>query len=139
MSIQIPNNHQQCAVCCQPFFNHHTVIHFTLMSDGGVQGEIVPTEKVQGYQDVMQGGAISALHDTAMTHCLFARDVCAMTAQLEVRFIKPIPLNTVIQVEAHCVKSKRGMYLLKSDIYVDGQCYSKAEAKFMRCHSHSDV
>ncbi|WP_411814704.1 hypothetical protein [Grimontia hollisae] len=28
-----------------------------------------------------------------MTHCLFARDVCVMTARLDVRFIKPIPLN----------------------------------------------
>lgn len=132
MSIHIPKHHQQCAVCCQPFFNHDTAIQFTLMSDGGVQGEIVPTEKVQGYQGVMQGGVITTLHDTAMTHCLFSRNVCAMTAQLDVRFIKPIPLNTVIQVQAHSLKSKRGMHLLQSNIYVDGHCYSKAEAKFMQ-------
>ena len=132
MSIHTPKNHQQCAICCRPFFNHHTAIQFILMSDGGVQGEIVPTEKVQGYQGVMQGGAITTLHDSAMTHCLFSRDVCAMTARLDIRFIKPIPLNTVIQVQAHCLKSKRGMHLLQSNIYVDGQCYSKAEAKFMQ-------
>ncbi len=101
------------------------------MADGGVQGEIVPTKQVQGYQDVMQGGAIATLHDTAMTHCLFSIDVHAMTAQLNVRFIKPIPLNTLIRVQAHCVQQKRRIYLLKSSIYVDGECYSKADAKFM--------
>ena len=136
MSFYIPQNHQQCAVCCQPFFNHHSAIHFTLMADGGVVGEIVPTEKVQGYQDVMQGGVISTLHDTAMTHCLFVRDVCAMTARLDVRFIKPIPLNSVIRVQAHCLKSKRGMYLMQSSIFLDGFCYSTAEAKFMQKHRH---
>ncbi|KJY81870.1 thioesterase [Vibrio galatheae] len=135
MFIHTPINHQQCAVCCQPFFNSHSVIQFRVMSDGGVLGEIVATEKVQGYQGVMQGGAISALHDTAMTHCLFSRNVCAMTAQLNVRFIKPVPLHTLIQVEAHCVKSKRGLYVLQSSIFINGQCYSTAEAKFMehRC------
>ncbi|MGF1751759.1 PaaI family thioesterase [Vibrio cionasavignyae] len=131
MSIHTPKNHQHCTVCCLPFFNHNTVIHFTLMPDGGVQSKIVPTEKVQGYQGVMQGGVITTLHDTAMTHCLFSRHVYAMTAQLDVRFIKPIPLNTAIQVQAHCLKSKRGVHFLQSSIYVNGQCYSKAEAKFM--------
>lgn len=132
MSIHAPKNHQHCAVCCQPFFNAHDTIQFTAMPSGGVNGQIVPTEKVQGYQGVMQGGAISALHDTAMTHCLFAQGISAMTAKLEVRFIKPIPLNSSIRVEAHCIKSKRGMYLLESEIYVGDQCYSKAEAKFMQ-------
>jgi acyl-coenzyme A thioesterase PaaI-like protein len=132
MSIHTPKNHQECAVCCRPCFNHHTAIHFTLLPSGGVQGEIVSTEKVQGYQGVMQGGTITTLHDMAMTHCLFSRDVCAMTAQLDVRFIKPIPLNTLIQVQAHCVKNKRRMYLLRSCIYVDGQCYSRADAKFIQ-------
>lgn len=91
----------------------------------------MPTEKVQGYDGVMQGGAIAALHDTAMTHCLFSREVHAMTAQLNVRFIKPIPLGTLVQVEAHCLRQKRGMYLLQSSINVNGECYSRAEAKFM--------
>lgn len=131
MSIEPPKNHQQCSVCCAPFFNHNTTIQFDLMLDGGIQGEIVPTERVQGYQGVMQGGAIATLHDTAMTHCLFSRGVHAMTAQLNVRYIKPIPLDTLIQVKAHCLKQKRGMYLLQSCIYVAGECYSKAEAKFM--------
>ncbi|NOH31444.1 PaaI family thioesterase [Vibrio mediterranei] len=131
MSIHHPINHQQCAICCQPFFNPHTTLEFIPTLDGGVKAKIVPMENVQGYQDVMQGGAISALHDAAMTHCLFSRDVCAMTAQLDVRFIKPIPLNTLIEVQAHCLKSKRGLYILNSSIYVDGECYSRAEAKFM--------
>lgn len=101
------------------------------MPDGGVQGEVVATNKVQGYQGVMQGGAITTLHDSAMTHCLFSGGIHAMTAQLNVRFMKPVPLHTPIQVQAHCLTQKRGLYLLQSSIYVDGECYSKAEAKFM--------
>ncbi|GMQ47246.1 hypothetical protein VB10N_22450 [Vibrio sp. 10N] len=96
-----------------------------------MHGQTVPTEQVQGYQGVMQGGSITTLHDTAMTHCLFSRDVHAMTAQLNVRFIKPIPLYTLIQVKAHCLTHKRGVYLLQSRIYIDGECYSRAEGKFM--------
>ncbi|WP_417878655.1 PaaI family thioesterase [Vibrio sp.] len=131
MSITIPNNHQQCAVCSKPFFNNDHTLEFDLMADGGVIGKIVPTEKVQGYNGVMQGGAIAALHDAAMTHCLFAHDVCAMTAKLDVRFIKPISLNSLIEVKAHCIKSKRGIYFMQSRIFSDGLCVSKAEAKFM--------
>lgn len=132
MFSHTPENHQQCAVCCQSFFNQQSAIRFTLLPDGGVRGEIVATEKVQGYLGVMQGGTICALHDAAMTHCLFFRDVCAMTAQLDVRFLKPVPLHRLIRVEAHCLESKRGIYVLQSRIDVDGDCCSRAHAKFMQ-------
>ncbi|EGR3990315.1 PaaI family thioesterase [Vibrio cholerae] len=131
MSINAPKNHQQCAVCCHPFFNDDSAIQFQLTADGGVVGQIVPTKKVQGYQGVVQGGVIATLHDAAMTHCLFARDVNAMTARLDVRYLKPIPLNSVIQVQAHCLMEKRGMYLMQSRILIGEDCYSSAEAKFM--------
>lgn len=132
MSILIPQHHQQCAVCCLPFFNDDNVIQFNVMPNGGVKGQIIPTDKVQGYQGVMQGGIISALHDAAMTHCLFALNLCAMTVKLDVRFIKPIPIKSLVTVKAYCLKSKRGLHVLESLISIDGQCYSKAEAKFMQ-------
>lgn len=57
-----------------------------------------------------------------------------MTVRLDVRFIKLILLDSVIQVQS--LKSKQGMYLMLSSIIIDGLCYSTAEAKFMQCLSH---
>ncbi|NAX18289.1 MULTISPECIES: PaaI family thioesterase [unclassified Vibrio] len=131
MNIQPPLQHCHCAVCCAPFFSETHTLQFNQTETGRVCAQIVATEKMQGYQGVMQGGLISTLHDAAMTYCLFAQCIYAMTAELNVRYLHPIPLNVPLQVEAHLIKQKRHIYYLCSTIFYDGLPYSTASAKFM--------
>jgi len=86
---------------------------------------------VQGYQGVMQGGLISTLHDTAMTHCLFEHNIQALTASLNVRFIQTVPLHTELCVSAKLIKQTKRIFLLESWIKAEGVICSTAEAKFM--------
>ncbi len=127
----LPNNHQNCSVCCQPFFSDQQIINFTHLADGRVQTTITASDKMQGYQGVMQGGLISTLHDTAMTHCLFAHQIQALTASLNVRFIQTVPLNTALCVTAKMVKQTKRIFTLESSIEANGIVCSTAEAKFM--------
>lgn len=129
--FMLPSNHQNCAVCCQPFFSDQQIIDFTHLADGSVQTTITATEKMQGYQGVMQGGLISTLHDTAMTHCLFAHNIQALTASLNVRFIQTVPLHTTLCVTAKMIKRTKRFFALESRIEAEGVICSTAEAKFM--------
>ncbi|CAH8197743.1 MULTISPECIES: PaaI family thioesterase [Vibrio] len=137
MLIQHPPHHCHCAVCCEPFFSNHQPIEFQSLTDDRVTAQIVATEKMQGYRGVMQGGLISTLHDSAMTHCLFAKDIHAMTAELTVRYLSPVPLYQSLTVEATLIKQKRTIYYLDSSIFCGEQCLSTATAKFM-CQGNNE-
>lgn len=124
------NSHCQCAVCCQPFFSEQC-IEFIATSTHSVQATIVATQKVQGYAGVMQGGLVTALHDSAMLHCLFHLDVIAMTASLEVRFHQPVPIGRALLVQAKLVEQNRRVYGLQSKIICEGVLCSTASSRFM--------
>jgi len=131
MTFTIPQRHCQCVVCRQPFFGEQT-LQFETTQTGAVQAQIVASDKVQGYQGVMQGGLISTLHDSAMLHCLFSLGVEAMTASIDVRFHHPVPINTPIVIQARLVSQRRKLYQLESYIYCGEQLCSSAKSRFIQ-------
>ncbi|EGU32545.1 hypothetical protein VIS19158_12887 [Vibrio scophthalmi LMG 19158] len=117
-------------MCCQPFFSEQC-IEFIPTNTHSVQASIVATQKVQGYDGVMQGGLVTTLHDSAMLHCLFNLDITAMTVSLEVRFHQPIPIGQTLCVQARWVKSKCRLHWLNSEIWCNGVLCSSASSRFM--------
>lgn len=130
MSLSIPNDHQQCRVCQHAFFSEQP-INFQVSNDREIYAEIVPIEKVEGYDGVMQGGLITALHDSAMLHCLYNLEIHAMTVSLSTRFHRPIKLGVKVEVHAEWVSSRRHLHVLRSKITQEGHVCSSAESQFM--------
>lgn len=130
MPVIIPHNHTQCVICQQPFFNQQP-IKFEILDTGVARCEIVATQQVQGYDGVMQGGLVSALHDSAMLHCLFGFGIKAMTVKLETRFHFPVVIDKSVRVEARLLKSRHGVHFLESKISIDGVTCSSATSQFM--------
>lgn len=130
MPVIIPHNHTQCVVCQQPFFDQQP-IYFETLVGGAVRGEIVATRNVQGYDGAMQGGLVSALHDSAMLHCLFGLGIKAMTVKLETRFHSPVVIGKNVSVEAKLLKSRHGVHFLESKVSIDDITCSSATSQFM--------
>jgi acyl-coenzyme A thioesterase PaaI-like protein len=59
--------------------------------DGAVHTVFKAHEGLQGYRGILHGGVITALLDAAMANCLFLKGVEALTGDLHVRFLKPVP------------------------------------------------
>ncbi|EGU31072.1 hypothetical protein VII00023_08679 [Vibrio ichthyoenteri ATCC 700023] len=137
MFVSKPLAHQQCVVCGSAFFSDQCLEYQALSADS-VQATIVATQKVQGYVGVMQGGLISALHDSAMLHCLFHLGVTAMTAALTVRFHQPVPIGQSICITARVVKKRRHIYWLESNVCCDGVICSSASSQFMPMNSNEN-
>lgn len=70
--------------------------------------------------------------DAAMTHCLFHRGVQAVTGDLHVRFVQPVPCNVPLEIRAWVLSSHPPLYRLKAEIVVDERVVAWAEAKFMQ-------
>ena len=142
MKVFIPHNHRRCQVCSQGFFSdnpiifeaigeHEALVKHETLAKYKTRAKIVPTDKAEGYDGIMQGGIVTALHDSAMLHCLFQNKVTAMTVSLTSRFHHPISIGQELEVRARWVKSRRNIYFLESQITQCGKLCSSAQSQFM--------
>ncbi|WP_261885702.1 PaaI family thioesterase [Vibrio pomeroyi] len=136
MKVFIPHNHRRCQVCSQGFFADGPICFEAVgvheaSSKYEAFAKIVPTDKVEGYDGIMQGGIVTTLHDSAMLHCLFQNSINAMTVSLTSRFHHPIFIGQELEVRAQWVKSRRNIHFLESKITQDGTLCSSAQSQFM--------
>ncbi|MFQ5532995.1 MAG: PaaI family thioesterase [Candidatus Methylomirabilales bacterium] len=64
-------------------------LDFELVGDAEVQTSFVPTQKFQGFQDIVHGGIISTILDEVMVNGAWLRGMRAVTAKLDVRLRRP--------------------------------------------------
>jgi uncharacterized protein (TIGR00369 family) len=88
---------------------------------------------LQGYEGILHGGVISGLLDAAMTHCLFHHGVQAVTADLHVRFLKPVPCEALVDVKAWLISGRSPLYRVAAELIHKQQVMASAEATFMQC------
>jgi acyl-coenzyme A thioesterase PaaI-like protein len=106
-------------------------VDFRLCEDGYVEARLECPSVLQGYDGILHGGVTSSLLDGAMTNCLFAHGVVAVTAELRVRFRDPIPVQLPLLVRAAICDSKPPLYVLEAWIMQGGKVKAKAKGKFM--------
>lgn len=73
-----------------------------------------------------------ALLDSAMVHCLFYKRIKAVTADMNVRFHKPIPINLMLDVYGELIEMKRTIFYMKSSIFCNDELMVEATARFMQ-------
>jgi acyl-coenzyme A thioesterase PaaI-like protein len=98
-----------------------------------VRARVLGHPGLQGYDGILHGGVISALLDEAMTHCLFHHGVKAVTGELRVRFLKPVPCQADLDLKAWLSSERPPLYRVKAELVHEQQVVARAEAKFMPC------
>jgi len=93
------------------------------------RAEIQLTAAYQGWQDVIHGGILAALLDEACIYaCRGQADQC-VTAELQVRFRKPVPVGARVAVTGQLTDCSRKVWQAASQVKVDGDLYAEATAK----------
>ncbi|MBI5301688.1 MAG: PaaI family thioesterase [Chloroflexi bacterium] len=75
--------------------------------DGCVYADYEPHAEHQGYPGVMHGGLVTAMLDELIGRTAIASDLWCMTAKLEVRFRKPVPIDAPLKLKGE-IKNKTG-------------------------------
>jgi len=128
--------HSNCLLCGQ--HNSWSLgLKFRAADDGCIRGEFHAHPRLQGYDGVLHGGVITALLDAAMTHSLFYKGIEAVTGDLRVRFLHPIPCDSILDLTACILFEKSKLYVVKAEILYKGRLMAKAEAKFMQRSKHT--
>ena len=122
--------HARCVACGE--HNPRSLrVAFVADGAGGVQGFFPARADFEGYDGMLHGGVIATLLDAAMTHCLFYRGVAAVTADLRVRYVRPIRSDALLEIAARPVSQHGHLYRLRGEILVDDRIAAWAEAKFL--------
>jgi uncharacterized protein (TIGR00369 family) len=126
------NGHVNCLMCGggNPW---SLGLRFRIGDAGEVCAQFQAHPALQGYEGILHGGVISSMLDAAMTHCLFHRGVRALTAELHVRFLRPVACEALVDVKAWLVAVRPPLYRVAAELVHEQQVMACAEAKFMEC------
>lgn len=88
-------------------------------------------EKYQGWQGIVHGGIVSTLLDEAMYHAMQEKPD-ALTAEMTVRFMKPLKIGTHAKVIGYVDETKGRIITTRAEIYDEsGQLIAKGTARYM--------
>ena len=100
--------------------------------DRTARSRVVSRREFGGWSDIMHGGIVMTLLDEAMAHAAIAAGVRAVTARIEVRFRKAVPVDAPLIVEGK-VQGRRGRVLEMEATLSgeDGTRYADGHARFI--------
>jgi uncharacterized protein (TIGR00369 family) len=85
--------------------------------DKGVsRAEYVAEEKFQGYKDLLHGGIISALLDEVMIKAVIARGILVVTAEIQVKFIKPVRIGEKLFLEGRVTGEQKKIFTAEGTV-----------------------
>lgn len=100
--------------------------------DGKSSAELILPKEYQGWSDIIHGGIISALLDEACVYAGNSLGYNTVTAELKVRFKKPLRPEEKILVEAHAKGVKSRLIEAKATIKdFHGSLIAEAESKLI--------
>ena len=98
---------------------------------GRVAARFTPQSQHQGYPGVVHGGIVTALLDEVLARVAIGSGRWVMTARLNVRYRRPIPLGRPLTIVGEAVGWKRSMFEAYGAIILpDGQVGAEAEGTF---------
>jgi uncharacterized protein (TIGR00369 family) len=86
----------------------------------------------QGWREVVHGGVISALLDEAAIYACRRADEPVVTAELIVRFKKPVPVGREVEVVGELVEERKRVLSAHSWLKLEGRIHAEAEVRIVR-------
>ena len=115
---EIPNYWTGQCFGCSRSNAHGLQLHFWLSDQGCFTKCTVPAH-LCGIDGLVHGGIIALLLDEVAQWTLIGRYAkFGITREISVRYLKPVPINTELTVEAHVVSRDEKNVVLKSTICV---------------------
>ncbi len=113
-----PFAHQASNRCfgCGPANPSGLQLEFFLAEDKSVVCLAQVSDQFEGHPGYLHGGAIATLLDEAMSKSVRARNISAMTRQLTIDYLRPVPCCAPIRIEGRIVKHEGRKYWAEAAI-----------------------
>ena len=80
-------------------------LEFFLAGDGSVVSLPTVPDSFEGPRGFLHGGIVATLLDEAMSKSVRVKGITAMTRQLEVEYLRPVPSEAPLRIEGRAVQS----------------------------------
>jgi uncharacterized protein (TIGR00369 family) len=102
----------------------------TLLEDGTTETDLVCTPEHEGGPDVAHGGWTAAMFDEVLGHVPMLHGQLAVTGQLSVTFVKPVPLGRPLRAVARIDKREERRWHVSAELTLatTGAVLGSAEA-----------
>ena len=132
-----PIENDDCCFCCGMDNSEGLHLRFAYPQPGEAETELTVPERFSGWRSLTHGGFLSMLLDEAMAHACIrsggegpARN--GVTAEMTVRFLKPVETGTQIRVVAKVAETKGRLLFTQGWIYApDGTLLTEGKARFL--------
>lgn len=125
-------SHHNCMLCGPNALLGMKLDFFAASETKEVWTLTVGTIHHEGYQNILHGGFLAALLDAAMCQAVFYQNIEAVTADMKIRFLHEVPLNSELLVKGIVISHYSTLYKVEAEIYVNQKLMVKAEARFMK-------
>jgi acyl-coenzyme A thioesterase PaaI-like protein len=128
--VSVPVDDGNCFACGP---ENAIGLHLTFDPDGeGVRGETTLTSAFQGWKEVAHGGIAMMLLDEAMAHAAAHAGHRGMTASMNVRFRKPVPIGVPLTLRGRVAWQRRNVLGLEATVSdASGTVLLDGEGKFL--------
>jgi acyl-coenzyme A thioesterase PaaI-like protein len=108
-------------------------LHFFQADDGCVYADFIPQEPHQGFPGVMHGGLISTLLDELIGRTAIAHDIWCMTAKLEIRYRKPVPIGEPLKLKGEITRQDGRILEGRGELALsDGTVAAEARGTYLK-------
>ena len=104
-----------CCLVCGTENPYSFGIQWFITKEGDITGKITLTDKQQGPPDFAHGGATAALVDEAMGAAIWQAGYTVVAVNLNVDYIKPVPLGQEIEVIGQIAEVGEGDKIVKAN------------------------
>ncbi|MEZ4484739.1 MAG: PaaI family thioesterase [Syntrophotaleaceae bacterium] len=86
-------------------------------------------ENFQGWRGVVHGGVIASLLDEACIYAGRSLGETLVTAELTVRYRKPVPVGQAVTVSGEVLERRRKVLKVKARLEIDSELYAEADGR----------
>jgi len=123
-------NHPDC-ILCGPNNGLGLEVEFSASKNGDVAALVECNELLQGYTGILHGGIIALLLDSAMTNCLFAAGIAAVTGEMSIRYLHSAGTDRPVLLTARITRKRPPLFLLRAEMHQGENIAARASGKFM--------
>jgi len=90
-----------------------------------------PEKRHQGFTGIVHGGLISTLLDEVMAYAAMSVAGFCATANISVKFMKPVRTGEVVEIEAELIEQRGKVLKLQARVVQNGEIKARGSATFV--------
>ena len=99
---------------------------------GRAETECLIPERFSGWERLAHGGILATLLDEVMAYACLSREGNAVTAEMTVRFLKPVQVGQRVRLTGRVVETRRRVVHTEGEIVgADGEAVARGQARFL--------